>query len=741
MFFAFGFTILHTLYAVWSTKSYDVVFNKNAADAAGTMTNQTIAYDETTVLKPNAFTRTGYSFGGWALTENGAEAYADKATVLNLATEGTVNLYAVWIQNAYLVSFDYQGGTGSVSSKNVSYGSPYGALPEYPQKTGYSFEGWYNKAGDDGAKRITSDTIVTRNENHTLYAHWRPAIENDVIQDLKIQNVPDNNGDGVPDAYSFKFKCSSYFEKLNLPMYNLVVGQRYKLSFTQSNNATQGTDKGYHTAIYGFYIDKNKELDHGSVKEESRADGGLIAEATGTGNNLKVNIGNSLQGPTYVETTFTAEAETMWWIWDFGLIQDGYENTYNFTNIKLERIDPTFDFANAIRKFPTNASAAYSKLSSGDYGVSFEFTGQDGCEGIGYKISGLTSGSTYTIGFAENYNGSFLDDRYHYGCGVMSSATFDGISAANSKMSDMSWLSGSTQWTTATAGTQIGTITFTADGNTAYWVWNMARIKDGEKQTFKIAVTEFSAKHSGGGTVIYYSESSGFPFPTDDVADGIVLNYDGISQYLEWWPSGEAGMPAAGEDYLISFAPVEGYCMADDVKVYIDDIIYVVSTDGSGNSVATPSYDPETDTLTIPGTLLTGDTRQIAIIANAKVKPMSDMFTIDLPGVSVDGLDDVSLGMDCILTLTPDEGVDFPDLLLIRANATGYVTGLNKELVEAYANYDGSQANSDWLVDNGDGTYKLTIPSGVMVVAGSVKISRAPVKSVALTDLTMGDLS
>jgi len=49
-------------------------------------------------LTANAFTRTGYTFQGWATSANGAKVYNDKQSVSNLTeTSGAVvNLYAVW---------------------------------------------------------------------------------------------------------------------------------------------------------------------------------------------------------------------------------------------------------------------------------------------------------------------------------------------------------------------------------------------------------------------------------------------------------------------------------------------------------------------------------------------------------------------------------------------------------------------------------------------------------------------
>ena len=43
--------------------------------------------------------------------------------------------------DVYTVTFDANGGTTSVSSKDVTYGKLYGTLPE-PTRNGYTFKGW-----------------------------------------------------------------------------------------------------------------------------------------------------------------------------------------------------------------------------------------------------------------------------------------------------------------------------------------------------------------------------------------------------------------------------------------------------------------------------------------------------------------------------------------------------------------------------------------------------------------------
>ena len=75
----------------------------------------------------------------------------------------------------YFVRLDYNDGTIIEPGYNgpgimVTYGYPYGSLP-FPSRRGYGFLGWYTEK--NGGTRIISDTIVTNQSPHTLYAHWQ----------------------------------------------------------------------------------------------------------------------------------------------------------------------------------------------------------------------------------------------------------------------------------------------------------------------------------------------------------------------------------------------------------------------------------------------------------------------------------------------------------------------------------------------------------------------------------------
>ena len=86
-----------TVFAVWHTNGYTVVFNPNGAGVKETMEPQNFFYDEAKPLSPNLFTRGEmWSFAGWSNAVG--RVFADGETVSNLCADdgGRVNLFARW---------------------------------------------------------------------------------------------------------------------------------------------------------------------------------------------------------------------------------------------------------------------------------------------------------------------------------------------------------------------------------------------------------------------------------------------------------------------------------------------------------------------------------------------------------------------------------------------------------------------------------------------------------------------
>ncbi len=165
----------HALFAKWTAHTYTVQYFANGG--AGTMVSSVHTYDAAKTLTANAFTRTGYTFAGWATSATGSVVYNNAESVKNLtATDGaTIALYAIWTVHTYTVQYDANGGSGSMSSVSHTYDAEKALAGNAFTRTGYTFDGW---AASATGSAVYSDAERVKNlssENGatvTLYAIW-----------------------------------------------------------------------------------------------------------------------------------------------------------------------------------------------------------------------------------------------------------------------------------------------------------------------------------------------------------------------------------------------------------------------------------------------------------------------------------------------------------------------------------------------------------------------------------------
>lgn len=145
-----------------SPTSYTVTFNNN--NGSGTMTAQVAS--TSTNLTAKTFTRSGYTFSGWATTSGGSVAYADQASY---AFTADATLYAKWSADSHTVTYNSKGGSAVTAGSFLTDGS-ISVAPTAPTKSGYTFDGW--TANDGDTTTITFPYSAGVISAITLYAKW-----------------------------------------------------------------------------------------------------------------------------------------------------------------------------------------------------------------------------------------------------------------------------------------------------------------------------------------------------------------------------------------------------------------------------------------------------------------------------------------------------------------------------------------------------------------------------------------
>jgi len=158
-----------TLYAVW-VATYTVAYNGNGS-TGGTVPS-TVSYQagETITVSSNSATKTGNSFNIWNTVSGGTGTDRTPGTTFQMPASDVI-LYAQWDANEYTVTFNVNGGTGSMSGQSITYDTSESLTTNTLTRTGYTFDGWATTAGGavayaDGASYTMSTTGAT------LYAHW-----------------------------------------------------------------------------------------------------------------------------------------------------------------------------------------------------------------------------------------------------------------------------------------------------------------------------------------------------------------------------------------------------------------------------------------------------------------------------------------------------------------------------------------------------------------------------------------
>lgn len=164
-------------------------------------------------------TRTGYTFTGWydekgnkvtginegcnATFSSSEDLYAKLAK----RTIGNKTLTARWEPIHYTVTYDANGGTGTMSIDTATYNENYVTKANQFTRTGYEFVGWTTNADGSGSNWtswIGKPWKWTYTKNITLYAQWK----------AKTYTITYEPNGGVGDRYTQTATYDAYFKTM-----------------------------------------------------------------------------------------------------------------------------------------------------------------------------------------------------------------------------------------------------------------------------------------------------------------------------------------------------------------------------------------------------------------------------------------------------------------------------------------------------------------------------------------------
>lgn len=203
------FTETTTLYAQWQADTNFILsYDYENATSGDTEINKVVIQGSEIGTLPTPV-KNGYTFGGWF-----TQLYGEGTEIISTTTyswSGNLTIHAYWIGISNTLSFNNNGGSGTMTSQSVSSGESY-QLPKCTfTKIGYAFIGWTSVSGGTTVEYDDEDLIVMPITNLTLYA----------LYDIAYNLVYDTDG-GLNDNFTdngITFETAIYTIKDG---YNLV---------------------------------------------------------------------------------------------------------------------------------------------------------------------------------------------------------------------------------------------------------------------------------------------------------------------------------------------------------------------------------------------------------------------------------------------------------------------------------------------------------------------------------------
>lgn len=242
-------------------KSYSVSYKANSG--SGSMSASTKWYGKTLTLKANAFTKSGYTFQGWATSASGSVAYSNKGSY---TANADATLYAQWKKDI-TVTYNANTGTGAPSSQtksvwNSTTSASFTLSSTIPTKSNYKFVKWNTKADGSGTD-YKPGTSYTFSSSVTLYAQWTadyiaPRYKNIDAHRTNADGT-ENSGAGSYGYLHFTWTSGS----ISGTSLNTVATAKYRAHGTTAwtNITNSSSTANTFTAIFGGDLASDTQYD------------------------------------------------------------------------------------------------------------------------------------------------------------------------------------------------------------------------------------------------------------------------------------------------------------------------------------------------------------------------------------------------------------------------------------------------------------------------------------------------
>ena len=160
---------------VFVRNTFNIVYNRNGGTGGANMANTAASSGIAVNLRNRTFTRTGFTFDGWATSATGPRVYTNGQSV-TLTRSTNITLFARWVRVQYDVRF--MDGTRRIGDiRKIGHGLKVTAPSASSRnKKGFTFVGWFTTR--NGNTKFNFNTAITaKRDIHARYIQnpVRPA--------------------------------------------------------------------------------------------------------------------------------------------------------------------------------------------------------------------------------------------------------------------------------------------------------------------------------------------------------------------------------------------------------------------------------------------------------------------------------------------------------------------------------------------------------------------------------------
>lgn len=218
---------------------YDIYFDANGG--TGTMDGIEVSVENDYTLPKNTFTKKYYEFKEWNTKADGTgTSYDDLDQIYAMEDNESITLYAQWMGEERIVTFNPNGGIVNPERKTVRMYEKYGELP-IPTKSGYGFDGWWYQPDPSIFLDISAHTTLNGYELIALWAANAYTIIYDANSGkIKSNYVDDNEVEFMSDTLATTYAVNASTKEISANLYEKTGYQ-----FKEWNTKADGTGTSY----------------------------------------------------------------------------------------------------------------------------------------------------------------------------------------------------------------------------------------------------------------------------------------------------------------------------------------------------------------------------------------------------------------------------------------------------------------------------------------------------------------